>query len=106
MAPFRWVITLLPWNNWHISGCHGLGIRAYGKEVSACKAEAYKGESGGEDDSGRHCVYDCDCVIESDQMIELDDVFGFSSTFQRFAASEFSGTITVPVLEIVRLGCT
>jgi len=36
----------------------------------------------------------------------MDDVFGFSSTFQRFAASEFSGTITVPVIKVVRLGYT
>jgi len=36
----------------------------------------------------------------------VDDVIGFSSTFQRFAASEFSGTMAVPVVEIVRLGAT
>lgn len=29
--------------------------RAYSKEVGTSEAEAYKGESSGKDDSGRHC---------------------------------------------------
>jgi hypothetical protein len=39
----------------------------------------------------------------------MDDVIGFSSTFQRFAASEFSGTagsMAVPEVDIVRLSST
>jgi hypothetical protein len=36
----------------------------------------------------------------------MDDVVGFSSTFQRFAPSEFSGTMTVAEVNIVRLGYT
>jgi hypothetical protein len=39
----------------------------------------------------------------------MDDVIGFSSTFQRFAGSEFSGTagsMTVAEVNVVRLVCT
>jgi hypothetical protein len=36
----------------------------------------------------------------------MDDVIGFSSTFQRFAASEFSGTKAVADVDIVRLNYT